>query len=112
MSSYTRWDREGYIERVGGVGEAERRRKAVLARQAGQRLSDERRRHGVTQAQLAQAMGVTPPGRVSQIERGEVATVEAIARYVAALGGRLELVANFDDHSLIVSDRGDLAETG
>jgi len=26
------------------------------------------------------------PGRVSQIERGEVATVEALATYVAALG--------------------------
>jgi len=31
-------------------------------------------RHGLTQAQLAQAMGVTP-GRVSQIERGELTDV-------------------------------------
>ena len=30
-------------------------------------------------------MGVTP-GRVSQIERGELSTIEAIARYVQALG--------------------------
>jgi hypothetical protein len=47
-------------------------------------------------------MGVTP-GRVSQIERGELSTIEAIARYVQALGGRLDLVANFADHTLTVT---------
>lgn len=30
-------------------------------------------------------MGVTP-GRVSQIERGEAATIDAVARYIEALG--------------------------
>ena len=34
------------------------------------------------------------PGRVSQIEHGEVSTVEALASYIAALGRKLELVAN------------------
>jgi len=29
-----------------------------------------------------------PPGRVSQIELGELATIEAVARYVEALGGQ------------------------
>lgn len=47
-------------------------------------------------------MGVTPGG-VSQIERGEVATVDAIARYIEALGGRLDLVASFSDHTLTVT---------
>ena len=51
---------------------------------------------------LAEVMGVTP-GRVSQIERGELSTIEAIARYVQALGGHLELVATFADHSLTVT---------
>jgi DNA-binding XRE family transcriptional regulator len=102
MSGYTKWDRAAYIERVGGREEAERRRKALMARQSGHRLAEERKRHGFTQAQLATAMGVTP-GRVSQIERGEVSTVEAIARYVEALGGRLDLVANFDDHTVTVA---------
>ena len=51
---------------------------------------------------LAEAMGVSP-GRVSQIERAEVSTIEAIARYIEALGGRLDLVASFGDHSLTVS---------
>jgi ribosome-binding protein aMBF1 (putative translation factor) len=87
MSSYTKWDRAGDIDRVGGEEEAERRRKALMARQSGHRLTGERKRRGLTQAQLAQAMRVSP-GRVSQIERGELATIDAVARYVEALGGR------------------------
>src|ERR1700722_7922904 len=50
MSSYTKWDRTAYIERVSGEEEAERRRKALMARQSGQRLAEERKRHGLTQA--------------------------------------------------------------
>jgi DNA-binding XRE family transcriptional regulator len=102
MTSYSKWDRAAYVERVGGRDEAERRRKALMARQSGHRLAEERKRHGLTQAQLAEVMHVTP-GRVSQIERGELATIEAIARYIQALGGRLDLVANFDDHTLTVT---------
>jgi hypothetical protein len=41
--------------------------------------------------------------RVSQIERGEVSTLDSIVRYVEALGGRLDVVANFDDHTLTVT---------
>jgi DNA-binding XRE family transcriptional regulator len=95
-------DREAYIKRVGGVEEAERRRKALMAGQSGHRLAEERKRQGLTQAQLAQAMGVSP-GRVSQIERGELATIDAVARYVEALGGRLDLVASFGDHTLVTT---------
>jgi DNA-binding XRE family transcriptional regulator len=102
VTSYTKWARDAYIERVGGPEEAERRRKALMARQSGQRLADERKQRGLTQAQLAETMGVTP-GRVSQIERGELSTIEAIARYVQALGGHLELIANFVDHTLTVT---------
>ena len=102
MSSYTRWDRAAYIERAGGPEAAEGRRKALMARQTGFRLAEERKRHGLTQAQLAQAVGVTA-GRVSQIERGELATIEAVARYVEALGGRLDLIAIFEDHTLTVT---------
>jgi len=102
MSEYTKRDRAAYIERVGGLEEAERRRKELMARQTGYRLAGERKRQGLTQAQLAETMGVTP-GRVSQIERGELATIEAVARYVEALGGRLDLVASFGDHTLTVT---------
>jgi DNA-binding XRE family transcriptional regulator len=102
MSSYTTWDREAYIERAGGPEEAEPRRKALMARHTGLRLAEERKRHCLTQAKLAQAMGITP-GRVSQIERGELATIDAVARYVEALDGRLDLVASFGDHTLTVA---------
>lgn len=43
-------------------------------------------------------MGVTP-GRVSQTERGELATIDAIARYAEAPGGRPGLIASFGDHT-------------
>ena len=44
--------------------------------------------------------------RISQIEHGEVTSFEIIARYVEALGGRLDLVADFGDRTvrLPVSD--------
>jgi hypothetical protein len=44
--------------------------------------------------------------RVSQIEHGEVISFEVIARYVEALGGRLNLGADFGDRTvrLPVSD--------
>ncbi len=52
-----------------------------------------------------QSMGVSI-ARVSQIEHGEVTSFEVIARYVEALGGRLDLVADFGDRTvrLPVSD--------
>ncbi len=49
-----------------------------MAEQWGYQLAEERKRLGFTQAGLAEIMGVSP-GRVSQIEHGEVATVEALA---------------------------------
>jgi ribosome-binding protein aMBF1 (putative translation factor) len=100
--SNTRWDRVAYFERAGRDGEAGPRRGALMPRQSGDRLAGERTRRGLSQAQLAEAMGVTP-AQVSQIEHGEVATIEAVARYVQALGGRLDLVASFGDHTLTVS---------
>jgi hypothetical protein len=44
-------------------------------------------------------MGVTV-GRISQIESGEVAGVDVLDRYVTALGGLLEIVANFGDEQI------------
>ena len=49
-TSYTKWDRDAYIERVGGPEEAERRRKVLMARQSGQRLAGDRKQRGHTQA--------------------------------------------------------------
>ncbi|KOX15877.1 helix-turn-helix domain-containing protein [Nocardiopsis sp. NRRL B-16309] len=102
MSGYSKWDRDDYVERVGGTQAAERRRKALLARVDAQRLVGIRKERGLTQGDVAERMGVTK-GRVSQIEQGEVFTVDAIARYVRALGGELRLTADFDGASYTVS---------
>ncbi|MFE1592693.1 helix-turn-helix transcriptional regulator [Nocardia sp. NPDC058705] len=98
MSGFKKWDRDAYRKRV-GEDEAARRRGAIMAEQWGYQLAEERKRLNFTQAGLAEIMGVSP-GRVSQIERGEVATVAAIATYVAALGGKLELLADIGGHLL------------
>ncbi|WP_290057254.1 helix-turn-helix domain-containing protein [Amycolatopsis solani] len=66
----------------------------------GHRLAEIRRGRGFTQQQLAERMGVTK-GRVSQIEQGKIAGFEVLARYAAALGGRL--------HQAISCDDGDVA---
>ncbi|MGO8885005.1 MAG: helix-turn-helix domain-containing protein [Streptosporangiaceae bacterium] len=71
----------------------------LLARARGHQLSEARKQLGLGQKEIASAMGVSV-ARVSQIEHGEVASFEVIARYVEALGGRLDLVADFGDRTV------------
>jgi ribosome-binding protein aMBF1 (putative translation factor) len=71
----------------------------LLARTRGHQLAETRKQLGMGQKQIASAMGVSV-ARVSQIEHGEVTSVEVIARYVEALGGRLDLVADFGDRTV------------
>lgn len=61
-------------------------------------LGEERKRLGLTQRQVAESMGVTP-GRVSQIENGEldVNEVATLSRYAQALGARLRIVLDYGD---------------
>lgn len=73
----------------------------MLARVRAHSLADVRRRKGLTQRQVADAMGVTT-GRVSQIEHGELSGLDVLDRYVQALGGQLGLVATFGDEQLKV----------
>ncbi len=68
----------------------------LLAQARGHQLAQTRKQLGLGQKQIAAAMGVSV-ARVSQIEHGEVTSFEVIARYVEALGGRLDLVADFGD---------------
>ena len=67
------------------------------------KLAEIRRARHLTQHQVASALGVSK-ARVSQIEHGQAdrAAIQGLASYVAALGGRLELVANFGDERLII----------
>jgi transcriptional regulator with XRE-family HTH domain len=63
------------------------------------RLNDLRRRRGLSQAALAEALEVSQPN-VSRIERGDDLYLSTLARYVAALGGRLELRAVFPEETV------------
>jgi DNA-binding XRE family transcriptional regulator len=100
--TFTKWSqmRDEQIERIGRE-EFEAGKEEMLAEARGWRLAEIRRRRGLTQAQVAERMGVGK-SRVSQIERGRVSTREVLDRYVEALGGRLSLMADFGDELLRV----------
>jgi DNA-binding XRE family transcriptional regulator len=105
MSGYRKWRATDHLERAietaGGadVFHAEVQRLRDHAR--GWRLADLRKRRRLTQAHVAKRMGVSV-SRVSQIEKGDVSTRDVLDRYVAALGGTLNLVADFGDEQLKV----------
>ena len=71
----------------------------------GRLLAETRKQRGLSQKHIAATLGVTT-SRVSQIEHGRVTSFEVIARYIEALGGRLDLVAEIRDRivRLRVSD--------
>ncbi len=61
-------------------------------------LAELRRAAGLTQAQVAAAMGTAQPN-VSRLERGTVDEIgtATLRRYVEAVGGKLHLVAQVGD---------------
>jgi DNA-binding XRE family transcriptional regulator len=103
MTNFPKWSdiRDDIVASSGGEGavaEARRRNQAYID---GHRLAKRRKERGLSQSDLAERMGVTK-SRVSQIERGEVSTIEAIARYVQALGGQIQVSAVFGDDLYIL----------
>ncbi|ASF11608.1 putative transcriptional regulator [Nocardia brasiliensis NBRC 14402] len=98
MTGYSRWQdiRTEFVERAGGEDTVAVGKEELLAEMIGHRLAEIRRSRGLTQQQIAARMGVTK-GRISQIERGQIAGYELLARYAAALGGRLRQSIQFDD---------------
>lgn len=61
-----------------------------------QYLAEMRKKVGLTQAEVAEAMGVSQQ-RVSAIESGAVAALATLADYIRALGGELKVIADFGD---------------
>lgn len=59
-------------------------------------LAEMRKKAGLTQAEVAEAMGVSQQ-RVSAIESGSVAELATLADYIRALGGELKVIADFGD---------------
>ena len=89
------------VAEIGGedaVTEAQVRTQAYVD---AHRLAARRSALGLTQSDVAERMGVTK-SRVSQIERGEVSTMDVIARYVRSLSGQLQISAIFGDDQLVL----------
>jgi DNA-binding XRE family transcriptional regulator len=74
---------------------------ALVARTRPYGLAALRNRSGLTQAQVAERLGVRQE-RVSALERGDLsaAEVRTLAAYVTALGGRLDITAEFGTDNL------------
>jgi DNA-binding XRE family transcriptional regulator len=79
----------------------------LRAEQRAFRLAEMRRRLGITQADVATRMGITQ-GRVSAVEHARPGATElrTLAAYVEALGGRLEIIADFGDERLAFTEPG------
>jgi DNA-binding XRE family transcriptional regulator len=98
MSSHVRWNdvRAEHVARAGGEDAVQAVKDELLAEVIGHRLAEVRKARGLTQQQVADRMGVTK-GRVSQIEQGKISGHDVLARFAAALGGRLHQAIYFDD---------------
>lgn len=99
-------DKEALDRALGRDVEAgrEHARAATQAYILGYRLAQLRKAAGLSQSELASRMHISQP-RVSKLEQGDLSQVEVgtIERYISALGGRLRLVADFEDHDVTVS---------
>ncbi|WP_223167064.1 helix-turn-helix domain-containing protein [Nonomuraea sp. SYSU D8015] len=97
-TDFKKWSdvRDGHIERAGGEKALAETRGMIEAYVRAWHLAERRKNAGLTQSEVAEKMGVTKM-RVSQIENGDVTSVEVLARSVEAIGGRVGLTATFDD---------------
>ncbi|MPZ65011.1 MAG: helix-turn-helix domain-containing protein [Pseudonocardiaceae bacterium] len=97
MTEWHTWDevRDELADALGGTDEQAQRVEQLRRDLALQRLVELRKRAGLRQVDVAARMGVSK-ARVSHIEHGAVATIELLARYLDAIGGRLEIAAAFN----------------
>jgi predicted XRE-type DNA-binding protein len=82
-------------DRQAGQAAASERREAYVR---GYQLAEIRKAAGLTQAQVAELLGVSQ-ARVSKIEHGEISGVDVVRAYITALGGTLDIVATLGDRS-------------
>jgi len=107
MSSTHSYDREGFLSEFFPDGEdraeVESGARELVGLSRAYRLAEMRKRLGLTQADVAARMNVRQE-RVSAIERAMVDASElrTLAAYINALGGRLEIVADFGGERLVV----------
>lgn len=92
--------RRGGLVDEQGVEDA---RKHMTEEVRAHKLSEVRKAQHVSQAVVADAMGVKQP-RVSAIERGNLSRTElgTLESYVEALGGKVRIVADFGEDSVTI----------
>jgi DNA-directed RNA polymerase specialized sigma subunit len=84
------------------VAARERSREELRAEQRGCQLAQLRKNSGLTQAQVAAAMGISQ-ARVSQIEHGRITELDAVRAYIEALGGTVDVLARVGDWTVKVA---------
>jgi DNA-binding XRE family transcriptional regulator len=72
-------------EQAAGKAAARERREAYVR---GHQLAEMRAAAGLTQAELAEALGVSQ-ARVSKIEHGEISGIDVVRAYVAAVNAKV-----------------------
>ncbi len=87
----------------GNAGDVDAGAAALVAKIRARTLAEQRVRLGLTQAEVAQRMGVRQE-RVSAIERAQPGATEVrtLAAYVEALGGRLQISAEFSGENVLL----------
>ena len=82
----------------------EAHKQRMLAEVRAYKLRELREQYAMTQVQLAKELDISQ-NRVSSIEHGDLAKtqVSTLQRYVAALGGKLQLVAQFGDEAVRIA---------
>ncbi|WEH15700.1 helix-turn-helix transcriptional regulator [Streptomyces sp. VNUA24] len=105
MTSFHSWDEvKEEVYDTEDLDEIMAGARRMVAEARAHRLAEMRRELGLTQREVADRMHVRQE-RVSAIERGktESAEVGTVAAYVEALGGELEIVANFNGTRVVVA---------
>ena len=82
-------------ERAEGKEVARERHESYIR---GCQLAEMRQAAEVTQAELAEALGVSQ-ARVSKIEHGENSGIDVVRAYTQALGGRLDVTASLGNRT-------------
>ncbi|PKU23867.1 XRE family transcriptional regulator [Telmatospirillum siberiense] len=72
-------------------------------------LAEMRRALKLSQEEIGQALQINQ-GSVAKIERRADMYVSTLRRFVEAMGGELEIVARFADHSVKIRNFSDLSE--
>ncbi|GAB3755774.1 XRE family transcriptional regulator [Microlunatus parietis] len=82
-----------------------RYRREMRQAQRAYKLAEIRKAHVPRQADVAAAMGVSAAA-VSKLENGDLSRTQVgtLESYVAALGGRLRVVAEFPDETITIED--------